>query len=359
MYNGGQMMSPRTESEAPLTHLRSLPFVRGLRFHPATKGENWGDDGILEIETPQGRYRLSVEVKRSYLSRSTVNAVIGRALGRPRGDNRKSSKEPSGKLVLARYVPATAGEQFVEAGICFADDPGNIHLRLGSEYNWTALGKREPAKLPEADRTTPAVIQLLFQFSVHPESAQWTVRDLARAAGIGKTKAAQLRGQFLRERMLTGQADKPEFRMTPEISDRLVTGYGRILRPKLLLGRCRYADKSVDHFVSRLSGEARTQKIPYALTGGPAADAMQHFYRSPDVPIFLDAPDSGRQRSLRLLPDRSGPVVLLKPFGELVYWREFDGKMVAPPWLVYAELLTSSDPRAREAAEEFRREFLQ
>ena len=52
-------------------------------------------------------------------------------------------------------------------------------------------------------------------------------------------------------------------------------------------------------------------------------------------------------------------MVLLRPFGELVYWREFDGKMVAPPWLVYAELLVSSDPRAREAAEELRREFLQ
>jgi Transcriptional regulator, AbiEi antitoxin, Type IV TA system len=352
-------MSPQTESDAPLAHLRSLPFVRGLRFRPATKGADWEDDGILEIVTPQGTYRLSIEVKRSYLGRSMVNAVIGRALGRPQSDSHKRSKKPSGKLVLARYVPAIAGEQFVEAGICFADDLGNIHLRLGSEYNWTALGKREPAKLPDADRTTPAAIQLLFQIAVHPESAQWTVRDLARAAGIGKTKAAQLRGQFLRERILTGQADKPEFRITPEISNRLVTGYCQILRPRLLLRRCRYPDQSVDQFVSRLSDEARAQKIPYALTGGPAADAMQHFYRSPEVSVFLDAPDSGRQRSLRLLPDRSGPVVVLKPFGDLVYWREFDGKMVAPPWLIYAELLTSSEPRAREAAEEFRREFLQ
>jgi hypothetical protein len=32
--------------------------------------------------------------------------------------------------------------------------------------------------------------------------------------------------------------------------------------------------------------------------------------------------------------------------------------MVAPPWLIYAELLNASDPRAREAAEELRQEFL-
>jgi hypothetical protein len=34
------------------------------------------------------------------------------------------------------------------------------------------------------------------------------------------------------------------------------------------------------------------------------------------------------------------------------------GEQVAPPWLVYAELLTDSDPRARETAEEFRQEHL-
>jgi len=86
---------------------------------------------------------------------------------------------------------------------------------------------------------------------------------------------------------------------------------------------------------------------------------MQHLYHRPEVPLFLNLETPALQRALRLLPDRDGPVVLLKPFGKVVYWRQFDGRMVAPPWLVYAELLVSGDPRAREAAEELRREFLQ
>jgi hypothetical protein len=122
-----------------------------------------------------------------------------------------------------------------------------------------------------------------------------------------------------------------------------------------VLGRFRYQEPSVEQFVARLTNDAAAQKIPYALTGGPAADAMQHFYRSSEVPVFLDAE---HHRALRLLPDRTGPVVLLKPFGDLVYWREFEGKMVAHPWLVYSELLNGSDPRAREAAEQLRQEFL-
>jgi hypothetical protein len=247
------------------------------------------------------------------------------------------------------------GEQFIKAGVSFADEPGNIHLRLGSEYNWTVLGKREPPKLPEANRTTPATIQLLFQFAINPKSAAWTVRDLARAAGISKTKVAQLRQQFLRERILTS---KSEFHLTPEISDRLVSGYNQILRPKLLVGRYRYPDPSVDEFLRRLPDVLAAEKVRYAVTGGPAAELMQHFYRALDFPVFLDVERSRIQRALRLLPDQVGPVIALKPFGELVYWREFDGRMVAPPWLIYAELLVSDDARAREAAEELRNQFL-
>lgn len=85
---------------------------------------------------------------------------------------------------------------------------------------------------------------------------------------------------------------------------------------------------------------------------------MQHFYRTADVAVFLELEKPEIRRPLRLFPDQSGPVVALKPFGELVYWREFNGIMVAPPWLVYAELLVSDDPRAREAAEELRNQFL-
>ncbi len=337
------MATRRPDTDIALAHLAALPFVRSLRFIPALKSADRADDGVLELETATGKHRLSVEVKRSYLNRSLVNAVIGQTHGR------------QGKLVIARYVPAALGEQLVKAGVCFADDPGNVHLQLGTKFNWTVLGKREPPALPEASRITPATIQLLFQFAIEPASAKWTVRDLARSSGISKTRAAQIRSQFFLDRILTGSIHEPEFRMTIEIGDRLVAGYSQILRPKLLIGRCRYEEPSVDQFVARLSREAAAQKIPYALTGGPAADAMQRFYRSAEVPVFLDAK---WQRSLRLLPDRTGPVMLFKPFGNLVFWREFDGKMVAPPWLVYAELLTASDPRAREAAEEFRQEYL-
>lgn len=341
------MADSRREWNAPLVHLRALPFVRELHYDPAAQA--------LELTTPRGRHRLSVEIKRSYLDRTLVNAILSQATGVSQGKGRTKGITGA-RIVLARYISPPVGELFIAAGISFADEVGNVHVALGEDYNWTVLGKREPPRLAEADRTTPATIQLLFQFATAPQSATWTVRDLARAAGISKTKVALLLNQFRRERLLDG---KSEFQVTPETVDRLVAGYGQTLRPKLVIGRYRPPEPSVDSFLVRLAEEATTQKLQYALTGGPAVDAMQHFYRGSEAPVFLAHPETSILRALRLLPDRTGPVVLLRPFGELVYWREFNGKMVAPPWLLYAELLVSSDPRAREAAEELRREFLQ
>ena len=50
---------------------------------------------------------------------------------------------------------------------------------------------------------TPAAVQLLFQFAANPESASWTVRDLAAAVGLSKSKVAELRLQFAHEGIFT------------------------------------------------------------------------------------------------------------------------------------------------------------
>jgi hypothetical protein len=99
--------------------------------------------------------------------------------------------------------------------------------------------------------------------------------------------------------------------------------------------------------------------MSYALTGGPAADLLHQNYRDIEVPVFIAATDPTTLRGLRLMPARNGPVMLLKAFGKLVYWLEVKHQFVAPPWLIYAELLTSRDPRARQVAEDLRRGFLQ
>jgi hypothetical protein len=96
----------------------------------------------------------------------------------------------------------------------------------------------------------------------------------------------------------------------------------------------------------------------FAVTGGPAAELIQHFYRGPELPLFLRDSSPTVQQRLRLLPDRQGPIVVLRAFGEMVFGKEVSSIRLAPRWLIYTELLNAEDPRAHEAAAEFRRDCL-
>ncbi len=344
---------------AQLDQIRAIPFVRRLRMVPSVPHTDPGYDGTLEITTASGEYKLSLIRKRSYLDRSLVNALIGRIQTERKVKKPKHGATNGMVLVFAPYLAAPTAKSFIDAGVSFADEVGNIHLALGDEYNWTVIGERKPPKAPESERITPAAVQLLFQFATTPDSVKWTVRDLAAAAGISKSKVAQLRAQFLHDLLLIPRGGKEKFQITPALKESLVTGYSQVLRPKILLGRYRHADKTTEEFLTRLRHAAIEHQISYALTGGPAADALLHIYRTPDVPLFVRTNDGTTLRNFRLIPDRQGTVTLLRAFAPLVYWREVKGTTVAPPWLIYAELLTGVEDRDREVAEDLRQKLLQ
>lgn len=342
------MTAEANQEPAPVDILRRLPFVREINYFAEPRKQDRRYDGKLEVHTPSGHFQLLAEEKRSFLTRSGVDHLL--AWLKQVGTGKRQQV-----ILLARQIPRTVAERLVDAQVNFADDVGNIHLTLGDRYNWTVIGKPAPEVSSERRPITPAQLQLLFQFVTHPESTTWPVRRLETAAGISKSKAAQARTELVANRLLTQRGDDYQLGSKDLITERLTSGYSQILRPKLFVGRFRPAEKTVEEFLKRLGSAPHGAK--YALTGAVAADLLQHFYHSNEVQIFLDPASRSVAQNLRLLPDREGPVTLLRAFGEVVFWQQRDRHTIAPPWLIYAELLNSNDPRAHEAACEMQRDL--
>lgn len=334
----------------PVEVLRRVPFVRSLEYKPARERQDESSGGEIELHTPTGSFRLAVEEKRSFLTRSAINQFLSWV-------QHVSNLRQEGIVLLARQISRPVAERLIDARVNFADDAGNVHLELDDRYSWTVIGK--PALQPASERRpiSRAQTQLLFQFVTHPESIGWPVRRLESAAGISKSKAAQARHELIAEGLLVSSAK--EYQLGPKrlVSERLVLGYANVLRPKLLFGRYRAEERTPEAFLSRLR-QQELSGVRHALSGGPAADLLQQYYRGLEIPLFVDPPTRETAHELRLLPDSNGPVCLLRAFGELVFWQAREDHMLAPPWLIYAELLTSSDPRAHDAANELYREFL-
>jgi hypothetical protein len=334
-----------------LEQIRTLHFVTDLDFCAEDRGTDPGIDGILKVRTPKGAHAFLVEQKKSYLDRGILNALVAQA---------KLHAHARGKplLLLARYIPRPSAERLIEAGVNFLDQAGNMHLVLGQNYERTIIGNRENTAPKEGQRVSAAVAQLMFTFATKEQAASWSVRQLAEASGLSKSNVAKVRQQLVNRGVLKESEHRFDIRDKSRLQEELLRGYELALRPKLLIGRFRHADSDLDEMLASLREAFADLSIRWSVTGGPAAHALQKFYRGLELPTFVDSfPDQLRRR-LRILPDKSGPLIFLRSFGDVPFGRVTEPFPLAPPWLIYSELMYSSDPRAHEAAEEIKREFL-
>jgi hypothetical protein len=331
-----------------LERLRALDFVKGVALSADLKREKANVDGLLHVITPKGKFAFYIELKNSYLDRAHINALIAQAKYYAEKDRRPL-------LLLARYVPAPSAEKLVDAGVNFVDRAGNMHLTLGKSFGRTVVGRREEQRTAGANAMTAAKGQLLFAFAAYEQAPTWTVRQLAEAAGVSKSNVAKLRKELVDEGVLTRTF---HIRDNKEFEDQLLRAYEQALRPKLLINRFRAAESSTEQYLGKIRETFAEASLKWSLTGGPAAFELQRFYKGPETPIFVDSLTEATLRKLRVLPERNGPLILLRAFGTVPFWKEIRQNMIAHPWLIYCELMYSSDPRAHEAAEQLKAEFL-
>jgi len=332
-----------------LERLRALPFVKRLNVRRDPRPDI---DGRVEIRTPEGTYTLIYELKQTFLDKALTNATIARvkALERNYGLN---------TIVLAPYIPRPTGEILAAAEVNFIDRYGNLHVNLGQRYHALVLGRVRTDRYAERRRTGPATVQVLLTFLANREAANWPVRQIAETAGVGKTIAADVRRRLVEEDIFEALPRKRYRLADPkQLEQRWLVGYSELLRPRLLLGVYRGPFKDQDFFVRELARRWDNKYGNWALTGGGAAYALQQFYRGNRTQIFTAGLPLKIREQMQLVEDTGGPITFLRQFAPLVFWRRVGGLPVAHPWLVFAELLLYTEPRALEAAERFYDEFL-
>jgi len=325
--------------------LLRLPYIQGASIRLSSSKHL---DGTIELRVRGSKFEFPLEMKRSFLTASMTNMLASRA----------KRKQPL--MIFARYVSRQAGERLADAGVNFVDEAGNMNVALGNDFHTLVLGKPQKRPEPESKRLGAATVQVYFTCLAKTDAIALPVRELATLAGVGKTAAAEARQRLAREGILHELADKPRRIADPKrLSELFLDGYQRILRPHLFIGRYRGPDRDPNLFVKRFADLAQQHNLDWALTGGAGAAALDQFYRGDETSLFVGNTPRDVPRLMSLLPDRKGPITLLRLFCPLVVLPRSKGQPVAHPWLLYAELLQHHEPRSLEAAEEIRERYLQ
>jgi len=349
------MSRPEIRLDRYIEHLKTLDFVRDVTVSRSGLHDHDEPDAVLEIATPAGQFKLVAEMKSVYPNRALVNSIVAMAR---RFENQTRKK--TAYVVLLTRTARVHEEKLIEAGINFVDLNGNLNLKLGQNYRAVIIGRREQ-RLVESESSkvsSRAGVQLLFTLAAHPDAANWPTRQLAQVSGISKSIVARLKHRLVQSEILRLVGQQYRVANPNEIRQQLLVGYSETLYPRILFGRFHSAIRDTKDFLSHASTILAESHTRWALTGGPAADLLQHYFRGEEIPIFVDNPNIDLQRRLRLLPDRTGPIKLLAAFGTLAFWRTVENYPIAHPWLIFAELMHSDDSRAHEAAQELYTEFL-
>jgi hypothetical protein len=338
-----------------IAHLKALDFVNDVTVRGPESYGHEEFDAVLGITTPAGEFKLGAEIKSVYPNRALVNLITATA-HRFETRNRKRM----GYVALLTRTARIQEEKLIEAGVNFMDLAGNLNLKLGQNYQALVVGRREQPRVESESSklASRAGAQLLFTLAADPSAANWPTRQLAQASGISKSIVARLERRLVHSGILQPVGRDFQLAKPNDIRQQLLAGYSETLYPRILFGRFRSGIRDTKEFLlhaSTIFGEAQMR---WSLTGGPAADLLQHYFRGEEIPIFVERPNADLQKKLRLLPDRTGPIKLLSAFGAPAFWRTIDNYSVAHPWLIFAELMQSEDSRAHEAAQELYTEFL-
>ncbi len=310
-----------------------------------------GEAPVAAISLRRGdaAHRYAVECRRSV--RTVADLSVVRA---------QLQERAPGLLVTTYLTPALAG-QCREMGLQFLDTAGNTFLDAPELFVFV-IGQTPPDSVVRpAVRISgnPSSQRMVFALLCQPELLQATYREIARVSGIALgSVGAVFNGLSARGWLLETREDEGRRLTAPDrLLDEWVANYPTILRHRLQPRR--FSAPAADWWqavnAAELGGYWSGEVAAAAMVGG-IRPASQTLYIAP---ARMAAALQVLTQKHRLRPDPDGMVEVLEAFwdpsvegGETPAPGRTD---LAPPVLVYADLVATLDANHLAAATQLRK----
>lgn len=322
-------MDNNTEKTLLLRAMAKFHEATGMTFN--VEKEKYTDKAGRRIDAVVNlvgvKVRLLAEVKPRLTRANLLLALMGR--------------KPEEKLLLVTdYVNPVMAEELRNKGIEFIDAAGNAYINEPPVYVYVK-GNKQVEELPKRAKSRAfqaTGLKVLFAFLRRAELLNAPYREIARAADValgtvGWVLTDLKDGGYLVDMGKRGR----RLRQKKQLVDRWVTAYPEVLRPKLIRGRY-MADN--DYWWKNTD-----IREFHACWGGEVAAAKLTRYLKPEfITVYVtDRPEKLLIKN-KLKKDPDGNVEILDAF-----WETGD-KELAPPLLIYADLVATGDARNIETA---------
>lgn len=270
-----------------------------------------------------------------------------------------SLNSPAGKetslLVVAERIPPSLREELRQANVSYLEANGNFFLRQPGIYILIDGQPPNQTKKPASNRAfTPAGLRVVFHFLLDARRVNDPYRAIAEQTETSVGHVKNVMEGLKAAKFILPENDKAwQLVNKKELLDRWTNLYGEKLKPTLAEGTFRFAN-FVDPDKSIRWQDLSLQVDKTCWGGEPAADLLTNHLRPGPLTLYTSEERAELMVNYRILPDEGGDIKIYRKF-----WHQApQNTNIAPPLLVYADLINQGDKRSRETADIIYEQYL-
>jgi hypothetical protein len=323
-----------------LENLEQTAQIKGKWKPIAQKKGDHGLDGLLEFTLNGKAYKVNAQVKNNI-----------RAIHLPKLYELAENHAPL--IVIADQIFPKIKEELRNHNIAYLETNGNIWLKHDKGLYWIDTNKVLPEEKEKINRAfTKTGLKVVFDILRDETLINLPYREIAKRAEIALGNINYIING-LKEKGFILKLNKNTYKLTnkQELLNTWITKYEEKLKPELEIGTFRFLKK--DDFLHWKNLQLKNNKTWWG--GEPGGDLYTNYLKPAVLTLYTTETRNELIRNYRLIPDPKGDVKVYRKFWT---YDEVNDRM-APPLLIYADLINTGDHRCIETAQKLYHELFE
>ncbi len=248
-------------------------------------------------------------------------------------------------MIIAERIAEPAREEMRKKGIAYLEANGNAFIHTADTMLFIDGNKPIKTTKPVTNRAfTKTGLKVVFHLLNDPTAIRRTYRELARETNValGNIKYI-IDGLHEAGYILPINRREIALKNKRALLDRWIAGYRETLKPDLFIKQCRMANEAQRNNWA----DVQIRDLDMQWGGQAAAELMTNYLTAQELTLYTKGFTAMQGNRLGLIPDNNGDILLYEKF----WYEPADIQALAPPLLVYADLLITDDPRCIETAQ--------
>lgn len=298
----------------------------------APEGENQ-PDAVLQIDAPEGKTKKYYAEIKGGITKATLGYAAERI---------RRFEKPG--ILVTRIVTPQMAERLRALNLAFIDTAGNTYINDPPVFIYI-IGKKKKDVLTGniiGRAFRPTGLKVVFALLCQPELVKAPYRDIVKVTNVAQGTVGWVMYDLRQQNYLVDRGKHGRKLINvAKLLDAWIDNYARELRPKLYIGK--YETKKTEWWKN-----IDWRKTKAFLGAEPAAAILTDYLKPATITIYGPEEINKFLLKHRLKKDPNGDVELFKKFWEFDYPWNYEG--IAPPLLIYADLIATANDRNIEAA---------